>query len=225
MPKLDAQTFLMRWLIAILGVWAVSLSSEATSLVQNYFSIQVRDSQTGRGVPLVKLRASNQDYYTCSNGYFAYNTPGLMNQNVAFFVSSDGYGYNTLPPRTTPGTSGQTAIDRIHHAERLYRVAGNVIFQDTVLLGQSAPIDHPLINANVKGQDSVQSVIYKGKIYWFWGDTRDDVGFGNFRTSGATFGDTANLLTPAFAIPEPSATLLVFVAAGTIWMTEKSRRC
>ena len=48
------------------------------------------------------------------------------------------------------------------------------------------PSRHPLINANVKGQDSVQSVIYKGQLHWFWGDTLYDVGFGNFRTSGAT---------------------------------------
>ena len=137
-----------------------------------------------------------------------------MNQNVAFAVSSYGYGFSIWPLQTTPGTATELTIDRLQRAERLYRVTGKGIYQDTVLLGQTAPIDHPLINANVKGQDSVQSVIYNNKIHWFWGDTLYDVGFGNFRTSGATFGDTANLLTPAFAIPEPSATLTGFRRCG-----------
>jgi len=148
-----------------------------------------------------------------------------MNQNVSFAVSSYGYGSSNWPLQTTPGTAAELTVDRLQRAERHYRVTGKGIYQDTVLLGQSAPIDYPLINANVKGQDSVQSVIYKGKIHRFWGDTRDDVGFGNFRTSGATFGDTANLGTAASAIPKPPAMLLVVVAEGTTWTTEKRRRC
>ena len=52
--------------------------------------------------------------------------------------------------------------------------------------GSSVPIDKPLLNANVKGQDSVQAVVYNNQINWFWGDTLYQVGFGNFRTSGAT---------------------------------------
>jgi hypothetical protein len=54
------------------------------------------------------------------------------------------------------------------------------------LLNQTAPIEHPLLNANVRGQDSVQTAIYKGELQWFWGDTLYEVGFGNFRAAGAT---------------------------------------
>ena len=176
----------MRWLIATLGCLMLSLSFDVTTQAQDYFAIQVLDSQTGRGVPLVKLRANNQDYYTDSNGTLAFNTPGMMNQNVFFSVSSYGYGSSFWPLQTTPGATSQVSINRLQRAERLYRVTGKGIYQDTVLLGQTAPIDHPLLNANVKGQDSVQATIYNGQIHWFWGDTLYDVGFGNFRTSGAT---------------------------------------
>ncbi len=47
--------------------------------------------------------------------------------------------------------------------------------------------EQPLLNGQVAGQDSAQSVVYRGKIYWFWGDTsRQSYPLGNFGTSGAT---------------------------------------
>ena len=78
------------------------------------------------------------------------------------------------------------SLGRLQSAERLYRVTGAGIYQDSVNVGLSVPIDKPLLNANVKGQDSVQAVVYNNQINWFWGDTLYQVGFGNFRTSGAT---------------------------------------
>ena len=93
---------------------------------------------------------------------------------------------STVPLQTTAVRMAQVTINRQQLAERLYRVTGKGIYQDTVLLNQTAPIQNPLLNANVKGQDSVQTAIYGGQLHWFWGDTLYDVGFGNFRTSGAT---------------------------------------
>jgi hypothetical protein len=44
-----------------------------------------------------------------------------------------------------------------------------------------------LLNGLVLGQDSVQTVVYRGKIYWFWGDTNwPGQPLGNFQMSGAT---------------------------------------
>ena len=44
----------------------------------------------------------------------------------------------------------------------------------------------PLTNGGVVGQDSVQAVIYHGRIFWLWGDTmRMSYPLGNFRTSCA----------------------------------------
>ena len=173
-------------LMAILGCFAASSALVLSAQSQEYFGLQVLDSQTGRGVPLVKLTANGQQYYTDSNGFAAVNSPDLLNQSLNFDLTSFGYASRSLPLQTTPGTTNQVTINRQQLAERLYRITGKGIYQDTLLLNQVAPIQKPLINANVLGQDSVQTAIYKGQLHWFWGDTLYDVGFGNFRAAGAT---------------------------------------
>ncbi len=162
---------------------------------QQPFAIEVVDDQTGRGVPMVELRTTNEiRCYTDSAGLAAFDEPGLMDRDVFFFVSSDGYEFpadgfdmrgQTL--HTTPGGSAQLKIKRLNIAERLYRVTGQGIYRDSILLGRAAPIDQPLLNARVMGQDSVLNVIYQGKLYWLWGDTaRESYPLGHFRTAGAT---------------------------------------
>ena len=152
-----------------------------------FFTIQVVDSITGRGIPLVELLPQNGSaLVTDSNGIVAFNEPGLMDQNV--FVGFRSYGHfdwsQTLHP--TAGGNVQVAVDRQNLAERLYRVTGTGIYRDSILTGASVPIDKPLLNANVRGQHSVQAALYKGQIYWFWGDTLYEAGgLGNFRTAGA----------------------------------------
>jgi hypothetical protein len=164
----------------------VLLSFTAAPLWAANYAIQVVDSATGRGVPLVKLTPQNgTTVITDSNGIVAFNQSGLMNTNVAFNVSS--YGYNGLNTSllTTTGSSGQISINRTNIAERIYRLTGQGIYQDSVAVGASVPIAQPLLNANVAGQDSVQAVVYNSQIYWFFGDTLYASGGGNFRTSGA----------------------------------------
>jgi hypothetical protein len=97
------------------------------------------------------------------------------------------YGYQEAGGafHTTPGGSAQITIERRNLAERLYRITGAGIYEDSVQAGLTAPIARPLHNANIKGQDSVQAAVYKNQICWFFGDTLYEVGFGNFRTSGA----------------------------------------
>src|SRR5205823_2382608 len=108
---------------------------------------------------------------TDSNGIVAFDQAALMNQNVSFGFRSYGYTDWAQSLQPTNGGSVQVAIDRNNLAERLYRVTGAGIYEDSVAVGASVPITQPLLNANVKGQDSVQTAIYKGQIYWFWGDT------------------------------------------------------
>jgi hypothetical protein len=150
------------------------------------YTIQIVDGATGRGVPLVSLKPqSGTSLVTDSNGIAAFDQPGLMDQNVTFNFSSYGYtGYNTTL-RTTPGTSAQLGINRTNIAERLYRLTGAGIYQDSVTVGAPVPISQPLLNANVAGQDSVQATLYNGQIYWLFGDTLYASGGGDFRTSGA----------------------------------------
>jgi hypothetical protein len=161
----------------------------------DYFAISVVDDATGRGVPLVELRTVDQSrYYTDSGGLVAFHEPGQMNQKVFFHVESDGYefpadgfGFRGQALVTTPGQSAELRIQRKNIAERLYRVTGAGIYRDTVLLGREAPLEHPLLNAQVTGSDSVNSIVYRDQIYWFWGDTnRPAYPLGNFHVPGAT---------------------------------------
>jgi hypothetical protein len=159
------------------------------------FAIEVVDDQTGRGVPLVELTTTGG--ITCvtdSAGLAAFDEPGLMGQRVFFTVKShgyefrkDGFGFRGLGLDVQPGGSAQIKIKRLNVAQRLYRVTGGGIYRDTVLVGRQPPIRQPLLNAQVMGSDSVVNKVYRGRIYWFWGDTnRPQYPLGNFHVPGAT---------------------------------------
>ncbi|HNS22269.1 MAG TPA: hypothetical protein PKH24_17315 [Sedimentisphaerales bacterium] len=160
----------------------------------DYFAIQVVDSRTGRGVPLVELRTTNLiRCFTDSNGIVAFLEPGLMDREVFFFVEShgyeypkDGFGFRGVRLRTTPGTTAVVKIDRINIAERLYRVTGQGIYRDSILVGRTVPLKNPVLNAQVIGQDSVDACLYHGRLFWTWGDTgRPGYPLGHFAMAGA----------------------------------------
>lgn len=159
-----------------------------------YFAIQVVDRQTGRGVPLVELKTTNSiRYYTDSHGIVAFLEPGLMDREVFFFVSShgytfpkDGFGSQGTRLKTTPGTIVTIQLDRVNIAERLYRVTGQGIYRDSILVGRPVPLKNPVLNGQVVGQDSVFTCLYRGQIFWMWGDTaKPSYPLGNFAMSGA----------------------------------------
>lgn len=144
----------------------------------NYFKITVVDQATGRGVPLVELSTSNAlSFWTDSNGIIAFYEPALMDQRIRFTARSDGYELPGSPPDSSlvidvkPGGSTAIKLRRVNIAERLYRITGEGIYQDSVLTGDPVPIRQPLLNGKVVGQDSVTTAVYRGKIYWVWGDT------------------------------------------------------
>ena len=179
------------WMLDVLLLLLLPLSAHAQ---EQPFVITVIDDQTGRGVPLVELKTTNETrQYTDSAGVLAFREPGLMNQRVFFTVAShgyefpkDGFGIHGVALETKPGGSATLKIKRVNVAERLYRVTGQGIYAESFIAGKSAPIQNPLLNGKVMGQDSIQRVIYKGKIRWFWGDTgRPAYPLGNFGMSGA----------------------------------------
>ena len=87
---------------------------------------------------------------------------------------------------TTPGTTARIEIDRINIAERLYRVTGQGIYRDSVLVGRPVPLKNPVLNGRVMGQDSVYTCIYHDRLFWLWGDTgRPSYPLGHFGTAGA----------------------------------------
>ncbi|MEJ2703528.1 MAG: hypothetical protein P8Z79_13910 [Sedimentisphaerales bacterium] len=184
----------------LIPVWSSLLvASERADLpAQNrsdrYFMIQIVDRQTGRGVPLVQLRTTNNiRYYTDSNGIVAFYEPGLMDREVFFFIEShgyefpkDGFGFRGTRLRTTPGDSAVVKIDRLNIAERLYRVTGQGIYRDSIMTGHPVPLKHPVLDGQVTGQDSVYTCIYQGRLFWLWGDTnRPSYPLGHFATAGA----------------------------------------
>jgi hypothetical protein len=159
------------------------------------FVITVVDGQTGRGVPLVELRTvDGTRLLTDSAGVAVCREPGLPGRTVFFHVKShgyefpkDGFGYRGKALKVTPGGSARLTLRRLNIAERLYRVTGVGIYRDSVLAGRRVPLREPLLAGKVAGCDSVLTAVYRGKVYWFWGDTnRPGYPLGNFHASGAT---------------------------------------
>jgi hypothetical protein len=181
----------------LLFLCAAGFSPEllAAAGANSWFKIVVVDQQTGRGVPLVELRTVNEiSLWTDSNGISAFDEPGLMDQEVYFHVRSHGYefpkdGFGNRGVKLKPVKGGSTTIQiqRRNIAERLYRITGAGIYRDSLLTGHPVPLRQPVLDGEVMGQDTVIATPYRGKIYWFWGDTeRVSYPLGNFAASGAT---------------------------------------
>lgn len=183
----------------VLGM-VIRIAAAATALAMPLrgaeapFVIRVVDDATGRGVPLVELETTDKArYYTDSNGIVTFHEPGLMGRRVFFHVRShgydypkDGFGYRGKALQVKPGGHTTLRLRRLNVAERLYRVTGAGIYRDSYRAGESVPIQRPLLNASVTGQDSVLTAVFRGKIWWFWGDTnRVRYPLGNFHTPGA----------------------------------------
>ncbi len=167
----------------------------AAAAEQRYFAIHVVDDQTGRGVPLVELKTTNELLFvTDSNGFAAIDEPAFVGRKVYFNIKShgyeypaDGFGYRGKAIEVKPGGAEVIRIKRLNIAERLYRTTGEGIYRDSILLGEKTSIAQPAINALVVGQDSIQSIVYQGKILWMWGDTgRLTYPLGHFGMAGAT---------------------------------------
>ena len=178
---------------ALLSLTALASCAEAAP--DDYFRLSVVDEATGRGVPLVEVRTTNDvKYYTDSNGIVAINDPEFLGQKVFFQLKSDGYefpkdgfGYRGTALEVRAGGAAQIKLKRTQIAERLYRITGAGIYRDSVLSGVPVPLQKPLLNGLVTGQDTVEAVPYRGKIFWLWGDTnRVAYALGNFKTSSAT---------------------------------------
>ncbi len=142
----------------------------------------------------MELRTTNETrWITDSNGIAAFDDDGLMGHKVFFTITSHGYtykkdgsGYTGVALDVKPGGSAKVEIHRQNIAERLYRITGEGIYRDSMMVGEPAPTRSPLFNGQVMGQDTVEVTPYRGKLYWFWGDTsRAGYPLGNFHTSGA----------------------------------------
>jgi hypothetical protein len=155
------------------------------------FALRAVDSVTNRGVPLVKMvTAAGDAYWSDSQGLVAYCDPEFVDTSVTFALSSDGYipaAGSALTVTATKGSTQTVMMTRVNVAERLYRVTGEGIYRDSVLLGLTTPVENPTINGLVMGQDTPSTNLYEGKLLWIWQDTeRPSYALGNFDSSGAT---------------------------------------
>ena len=149
-------------------------------------AIEVVDADTGRGVPLVQLLLDGEEHWTDSSGLVALCDPDRVGQMVGVELWSHGYDGLTRALHASAGDSTTLELSRINVAERLYRITGQGIYRDSVLLGRNVPLANPVLNGEVLGQDTVQTAIYRGLYFWLWGDTnRASYPLGNFHTSSA----------------------------------------
>jgi hypothetical protein len=185
-------TFLRTLTLALLTLMTLAATPPKNN---RYFVVEAVDEATGRGVPLVELRTVHLvRYVTDSGGVIAMDEPGWEGREVFFFVTSPGYevpadnfGYRGVRLTVKAGETARIKLKRLNIAERLYRTTGEGIYRDSVLAGRPVPAGVPLLNAQVIGQDTIDTAIYQGKLFWIWGDT-SRVGYplGNFHTTGAT---------------------------------------
>lgn len=177
--------------------------------ISRFFVIRVVDQDTGRGVPLVQLCATNSVcYWTDSNGVAAVDEPDFNGNEVFFEVSSDGYEYPHKVFDTAgttllvePGKTATLKIKRLNLAERLYRVTGEGIYRDSLLAGVPVPPGGDQLRGLATGMDSVMFTVYHGQLFWLFGDTNRLSGpLGNFSSTCAR----TSLQNPA---PMPEQTL------------------
>ena len=159
--------------------------------------LHVVDATTGRGIPLVELiTVDDVIYVTDSAGRVALDEPAFEGQTIFFRLRSpgyrgarDGFGIEGVRVVVRSGGMQEIRLERQNVAERLYRVTGRDIYRDSLLLKREVPFVNSPGAGLVVGQDSVQTAIYQGRMYWFWGDTnRLSYPLGLFRTAGAVSG-------------------------------------
>lgn len=137
--------------------------------------IEVVEKATGWPVPLVELRTTHQVRLITDNaGLIAFDLPELMGRETWFDVighgyevPKDGFGYRGVRLTPRPGHSLKVEVVRRIIAKRLGRLTGGGLFVESQKLGRE--LDWP--ESGLLGCDSVQNAVYRGKLFWAWGDT------------------------------------------------------
>ena len=137
--------------------------------------IEVVDKQNGWPVPLVQLRTTHNAVFVTDNaGVIALDTPELLGREVWFDVlghgyevKQDGFGMRGVRLKPEPGRTLRVEVNRTIIAKRLGRATGAGIFAESQKLGRELDWRE----SGVFGSDSVQNAVYRGKMFWAWGDT------------------------------------------------------
>ncbi|RIK87677.1 MAG: hypothetical protein DCC67_01570, partial [Planctomycetota bacterium] len=139
------------------------------------FEIQVLDKQNGWPVPLIELRTTHGVRWVTDNaGRVAVDAPELMGRQSWFHVEGHGYefpadGFGQRGVRLTPqpGDATRIEVSRTNIAKRLGRLTGAGLFAESQKLG----LERDVRESGVFGCDSVQTAVYRGRLFWAWGDT------------------------------------------------------
>lgn len=158
--------------ICTLAAWLV-LVSAAAALEPCH--IQVVEKGSGWPVPLVELRTTHEVCFVSDNaGAIAFDLPELMGREIWFDVLADGYerpkdgfGYRGVRLKPEPGKTLRIEVERTSIAKCLGRLTGAGLFAESQKLGQ----EPGEIESGVLGCDSVQNAVYRGKLFWAFGDT------------------------------------------------------
>ena len=215
--------------IALMSVAVLHLS-RADGRTLEYFIIRVVDEDTGRGVPLVELKFPNElKYWTDSAGVAAIDEPSVVEREVFIAIRSHGYESLKETPlgrgvnvRIEPGRILELRVHRTMIAERLYRLTGEGIYRDSEMAGFPVAMERPMVNALVLGQDTVSATVYKGKIFWIWGDTIGPA-YWNFSVSAATsdLGDDPDVAVNYNYFTDPIGRvkrMLPLPSKGLVWI-------
>lgn len=156
------------------------------------FTLLVTDRVTGRALPGAIVITPHRTYVTDSSGAAAIYETGLMNTHASIALAADGYMLAPASVDVVPGLTRTLSIepDPDQIAVRLYRLNGPGIFRDRVLLGQSTSQG---VNADMMSQDGPMTAVYRGNLYWTFGDTNHQrADHSNYRGSAASSSLTAD---------------------------------
>lgn len=137
--------------------------------------IEVVEKGTGWPVPLVELRTTHLVRFVTDNaGVIAFDLPELMGRETWFDVigngyevPKDGFGYRGVRLTPEPDKTLKIEVARTIIAKRLGRITGAGMFAESQKLGRE--LDWP--ESGVLGSDTVMNAVYRGKMFWLWGDT------------------------------------------------------
>lgn len=179
---------LLATVLSLLGLLP-SLCQAATPLAPCRIEIVERGS--GWPVPLVELRTTHNVRFVSDNaGVIAFDLPECMGRETWFEVigqgyevRKDGFGYSGVRLTPEPGKTLKIDVNRTIIARRLGRLTGAGLFGESQKLGERLD----WLECGVVGCDSVQNAVYRGKLFWAWGDTSiARYPLGIFDSTGAT---------------------------------------
>lgn len=153
--------------------------------------IHITDAENGWPVPLVELRTTHNVRFVSDNaGVIALDLPECMGRETWFTVKghgydakADGFGFRGVRLVPEPGKTLEVRVTRTNIARRLGRITGSGLFGEAQKLGEHTDWR----DGGVFGCDSVVNAVYRGKMFWAWGDTTlPGYPLGVFEASSAT---------------------------------------